>query len=355
MTRLVKVILCVLLMLCASVSACATDFPAPAYEWELENVSPDIRAIQAAVAPYWAEGLEQETDDYRNGSNRCDSVYWADHGSGRFNWIDQIYGVENCPQVEAVRPVAEAVLDRLGLDYIREPVLAKTAQRFETDQWLGAQGVIDDEGRLIWLNDQLSKAPMPQENIPLLVYYAELRDKAVAEKYTSPDDVILRYMVALDGLPLAEETASKQYDGVCQFIFVIVTPEGKVIKVDLQNAQFAVKNQTEINAPITLEEAERIALEQYPYWNSVYSYKAESAAFLESLRALSAYESFGYQPRLERGKAVYMRVGADKAVPAWSLAFRYDYVLDGEAVPVEEYPQYLYLYVSAVDGKLLIP
>lgn len=340
--------------ICTAASALATDFPTPAYEWKLENISPDVEAIRTAVAPYWAEGLEQGSADYRNGSNRCDLVFWEGHSLGWFNMTNHLYGVEDCPQVEAARPVAEAVLDRLGLDYIREPVLAKTAQRFMTDQWLGAHGVLDEDGCLVWLNDQLAKEPMPRADVPLLACYAELRDAWVKEQYTSPDDVILRYHVALDGLPMAEETANERDNGVCQFIFVIVTPEGKVIKVNLQNAQFAIQKQTEVSAPITLEEAEQIALTRYPYWITNFG-DQNNSAFQESLRALSPYGSIGYQPRLERGEAVYMRVGADKAVPAWSLAFRYDYVLDGEVVPVEKYPEYVYLYVSAVDGALLTP
>lgn len=58
---------------------------------------------------------------------------------------------------------------------------------------------------------------------------------------------------------------------------------------------------------------------------------------------------------LERGEVVYMRVGKEKAVPAWSLRFRYDYVLNGEAVPVEGHLNYVHLFISAVDGKLLDP
>ena len=149
MTRLVKTTLCVLLMLCAAASARATDFPAPAYEWRLENTSPDVQAIQSAVAPYWAEEAEQGASNDRSGTNRWDFVYWVGHGRGPFNLTNDIYGMEDCPRTEAARPVAEAVLDRLGLDYIREPVLAKTAGRFETDRWLGTEGFLDTDGTIL--------------------------------------------------------------------------------------------------------------------------------------------------------------------------------------------------------------
>ena len=349
-----RILVTALLALCAASTALATDFPAPAYEWRLENVSPDVAAILTAVAPYWPEDTEQGSVDDHSGSSRCALVYWVGHTRGMFNWTNDLYGVEDCPQTGAARPVAEALLDSLGLSYIRQPVLAKTARRFETDRWLGAHGVVED-GRLVWLCDQLAKEPVPQTEIPLLASYTEMRDRWLEEQYTSPDDVILRYPVALGGLPLAEMTAHDPGNGVWQFICVIVTPEGKVIKVDLQNAQFTAKGQTEVCAPVTLEEAERIALEQYPYWMQTFGDAQDSSVFQESLRALSAYESIAYQPRLERGEAVYVRVGADRAVPAWSLSFRYDYVLDGEVVPVEEFPRYEYLFVSAVDGTLLIP
>lgn len=45
MARLAKTVLCALLMLCAAACASATDFPAPAYEWRLENTSPGVKAI----------------------------------------------------------------------------------------------------------------------------------------------------------------------------------------------------------------------------------------------------------------------------------------------------------------------
>ena len=355
MTRLARLALSVMLMLCAAVPANATDFPSPAYEWRLENTSPGVKAIQSAVAPYWMEGAEQETNDYHSGGNRCDLVYWLGHTRGRINWTDAVYGVEDNPLVERARPVAEAVLDSLGLRYIREPVMAKTAWRFRTDGLLGCEGFVDEDGTILWLCDQLAKEPMSMADVPTLAQYMKTRDEWVAEQYTSPDDVILRYLVELDGLPMAEVTAKEPENGVWQFIFVTVTPEGKVIGVDLQNARFSVKTQTEVSATVTLEEATRIALEQYPYWLSAFGPSVDKEGFQASLKALSGYEYIGYQPRLERGEAVYMRVGKEKAVPAWSLRFCYDYVLNGKAVPVEGHLNYVHLFVSAVDGKLLDP
>lgn len=356
MIRIGRVVFGVLAALCAVSSALATDFPRPAYEWRLENASPDVRALQAAVAPWWPEDFEQGTHDDHGRANRWDSVFWQGHSPQVYCLTRRHYGVEDSPQVEAARSVAEALLDSLGIDYIREPALAKTAQAYETDSWLGMQSLVDVNGALLWLCDQLTREPLPIRDVPQLAQYAEMRDKVLEKEYTSPEDVILRYPVALGGLPLAEETAKEPQNGIWQLIFVVVTPEGKVINLSLQNAGFRVKRQTEISTPVTLEEAERIALEKYPYWmRAFHESNQDLAAYQESLRAISPYERIGLQPRLERAEPVYMRVGADQAVPAWSLAFRYDFVLDGEVVPMEEHARYRRLFVSAVDGTLLMP
>lgn len=175
--RIIKTLLCALLAMSVTSAALATDFPTPAYEWKLENTSPDTKAIQAAVAPYWAEEAEQGSSNDRSGANRWDLVYWVGHSRGPFNLTNDIYGVEDCPQAEAARPVAEAVLDSLGLDYVREPVLAKTAGRFQTDRWLGTEGFLDTDGTILWLCDQLAKEPMPMEAVPTLATYMEMRDE----------------------------------------------------------------------------------------------------------------------------------------------------------------------------------
>lgn len=146
--------LCALILGFIPANACrAQPFPSPAYQFTLANVTPDTRTIRRAFAKYSAPDARLETHSYHNGKmNRLDMVWdAARYRADVLCLTGRLYGVESGEAVARARAVAEAFMDELGLSYMPEPLLAKTARTFATNApvWLDAT---DGAGRVLWMN-----------------------------------------------------------------------------------------------------------------------------------------------------------------------------------------------------------
>lgn len=345
--------LCILILWLAPAGVCrAQAFPTPAYQFTLANVTPDTRAIRRAFAKFAAADAKLETHHYHNGSaNRMDMVWdGARYRADVLCLTSSLYGVEDCEAVARARTIAEAFMDELNLSYMPEPVMAKTARSFvkSTGVWLD---LLDDTGRVIWMNPILSKTVWPEEILLSSPQYQHIRksEERDLEAFPSPDDVVLRYELRLEGLALDATTREEPENGTWQLILITVAQDGALLSVELQNASFQVKAQQPLSQPM-LDSASATAIAQAEA--DAHIHQPEKARYDQWL-ALGGYESIRRGCQLQSVQPCYVRLGSKKAVPAWKCTFMPVFIVDGETRVPEGYSFFEEIFVDATEGCIL--
>ncbi|MCI6376342.1 MAG: hypothetical protein MR842_01070 [Clostridiales bacterium] len=345
--------LCALILGFIPANACrAQPFPSPAYQFALANATPDAQAIRRVFAKYSAPDARLETHSYHNGkTNRLDMVWdAARYRADVLCLTGKLYGVEGGDAVARARAVAEAFMDELGISYMPEPLLAKTARTFATNApvWLDA---VDGAGRVLWMNPLISKTVWPEDALLCSSQYQAVQklDSRDLQAFPSPEDVVLRYQPRLDTLALDARTCKEPENGTWQLILITVAADGTLLSVQLQNASFQIKGQKAL-APPLLDCASAAAIAQASA--DTVSHLPEKTRYDQWL-ALGGYESIGQGWRLQDAQPCYARLGRDRAVPAWKCTFLPAYIVEGETRVLEGGNFFLEIFVDAIEGRIL--